>query len=369
MNPLYIKVGISTCGDPELTAEGDVAVLHNQRIGISFHWEKKVESRLPGSIVYSSDPEFQIVNILPLETYLECVVGSEMNPSAPAEFLKAHAIISRSWALGKILKNHHCSEIGKIDTPEEIVNWEDTCDHQGFDVCADDHCQRYQGLQPVPESTLRAIRSTEGIVLIDNNGMPIDARFSKCCGGVTERFSSCWQNEERPALKSIFDPWCDLSALSVSDRHALLSSILKDYDMVSNGGFNWQAEVTKEEIKSNLLTKFHRNIGNIIAIRPRSVGASGRIVSLDILGSNGRLSVGKELMIRRLLSPTHLYSSNFEIKERGDSFILVGKGWGHGVGLCQIGAAHMAYAGHSCEEILSFYYPGAKISPLSKRNK
>lgn len=359
----YIIVGIPTLGLPVLEKIGELTLLKNMLIGKDFHWQKSIEVVLPGEVEIQKGKEFSVINRLPLEKYLECVVGSEMNPHAPAEFLKAHAVISRSWALGKITDLHDHSDIGKINNPEKIINWEDTCDHIGFDVCSDDHCQRYQGVQPIPSSVMKAIKETEGEILVSTTGRLIDARFSKCCGGRTEIFSTCWQPREEPCLESFDDPWCNLDNLSPDDRNHILKTILKDYDLVNQGGFRWETTISSEEIKINLLNKFGRDIGDIEELSILSRGQSGRIDLLLLKGTRGSLSIGKELMIRRLLAPSHLYSSWFDIEKfQAHKWLLKGRGWGHGVGLCQIGAAHMALKGFNYREILSFYYPGATIS-------
>lgn len=399
-----ISVGIPTAGAPRIRKEKDYTVLENMLIGKDFHWQQSIVARLPGEVEVrrtdseagcSEEEEFGVINRLSLETYLRCVVGSEMNPNAPEEFMKAHAVISRSWALGKVFGVHSHSEKGKINTPDTIISWEDTCDHHGFDVCSDDHCQRYQGLQPIPEKVLRALEATEGEVLIAPDGRLVDARFSKCCGGRTEVFASCWQSREEACLESFDDHWCNLDSLPPEDREAVLKSILKDYDLANGGGFRWETTVSADEIRRNLRSKFGRDIGEIQSIEVLERGSSGRVITLRLTGypdstapESGKtpthLVIGKELMIRRLLAPTHLYSSWFDIEELTQDasatsnetsepkaramktnhpreWLLKGHGWGHGVGLCQVGAARMALAGHSYREILQFYYPGARI--------
>lgn len=357
-----INVGIATEGNPVLERYPGFTLLKNQRIGLGFHWERTIESKLPGEVILSGHPVYRVINRLPVETYLECVVGSEMNPNAPIEFLKAHTVISRSWAMGKVKKSHSCEPGGKIASSYEIVNWEDTCDHDGFDVCADDHCQRYQGLQPMDDRILEAIHTTAGLCLYSPDGRLVDTRFSKCCGGRTEVFSSCWQDREEPCLKSIEDPWCDLSGLAVERKEEVLRSILKDYDLENEGGYKWQAQISAEEIEYNLREKFGRDLGKIKGMSVVRRGESGRATMLRIDGEKGRLNIGKELMIRRLLAPTHLYSSWINIhrnSEHSNIYEIDGRGWGHGVGLCQIGAARMALEGYDFKEILSFYYPGS----------
>lgn len=366
-----IIVGIPTDGLPRTEQQGELTLLHNMLIGKNFHWQKSLKVLLPGTVEQHPGKEYSVINRVPLEKYLECVVGSEMNPQAPVEFLKAHAVISRSWALGKITGLHDHSEAGKIISEDEIVNWEDTCDHYGFHVCSDDHCQRYQGIQPLHDTVRKAIEATRGEVLTTPEGNLVDARFSKCCGGRTELFSTCWQSHEEPCLESFTDPWCDLSSLESSVRSHILHSILKDYDLVNEGGYRWTTTVTSEEIRDNLNNKFARDIGEIKDIRILSRGSSGRAKRLLLTGTKRNIIIGKELMIRRLLSPTHLYSSWFYIlpltsekaakNGEASAWQLIGRGWGHGVGLCQIGAARMALEGYTYKDILSFYYPGSLL--------
>lgn len=359
---MEIRVGIHTAGEPRIRIlpDGDNMV-ENMLIGKDFHWQQVISARLSGRVEICGS---QLVNILPLERYLESVVGSEMNPDAPKEFLKAHAIISRSWAVGKILGCHPAGEEGKVSTSGELIGWDDTSQHTGYHVCSDDHCQRYQGRQPVASEALEAIRGTADTVILDSQGNVVDARFSKCCGGRTELFSTCWQNRDITGLSSFEDPWCDLRGLSSLERERVLRGVLKDYDLSTGGGYRWRSSITKDEVRKNLREKFGRDIGAILALHPVSRGASGRLSIMRIEGERGDLLLGKELWIRRLLSPTHLYSSAIEISEEGEKFEIEGKGWGHGVGLCQIGAARMALEGATCEEILSFYYPGTHLGGI-----
>lgn len=374
MSQFEIRVGIKTEGSPVITKRKATTIVENMLIGDGFHWQKTIRAELPGKLQKyegredeHSDPirdsnNISLINVLPLETYLECVVGSEMNPSAPIEFLKAHAVISRSWALGKILGIHpHGLNIEK-DEEEILIGWEDTGTHIGFHVCSDDHCQRYQGLQPISLEAMKAIRETKGEVLITNDGKILDARFSKCCGGLTEIFETCWQNKKMPGIENVVDPWCKLSGMSMTSKRVLLSSVLKDYDLETDGyGYSWEVLVSKEQIRRRLKECFGRNIGKILKLMPLHRGPSGRIDLLRVEGKEGFIDIGKELWIRRILSESHLYSSAFEVQDKGDSFMLRGKGWGHGVGLCQIGAANMAFHDYTYLDILSFYYPGTRV--------
>lgn len=369
-----IEVGIATSGPPRMRPAGDCTLVENVVIGLGFHWERVVECVFPGELRRLSDeePPFTLVNRLPLERYLECVVGSEMNPLAPPEFLRAHAIVSRSWAAGKLtgMRSRAVDDSGKVKSSGRIVDWEDDADHRAFNLCNDDHCQRYQGVQPISAEGLAAICDTRGIVLRTPSGSLVDARFSKCCGGRTELFSTCWQDREEECLESVEDPWCDLSGLAPGERERLLSSVLKDYDRGTAGGYRWTRTVDAEEIRRRLLSGYGIDVGRIRSLMPLERGASGRIKSLKIEGESGAVVIGKELAIRRLLVADCLYSSAFDVHPvfadtaNPIAFRLEGRGWGHGVGLCQIGAAHMALAGNTCEEILRHYYPGSSLASL-----
>lgn len=363
---MTISVGIPTLGTPILERQGNNTLLKNMIIGKDFHWQKTIEALLPGEIEVGNDEAFKVINRLPMEKYLECVVGSEMNPEAPEEFLKAHSVISRSWALGKIINLHDHSEAGKKNLHDEIINWEDTCDHYGFDVCSDDHCQRYQGIQAIPIQVKEALKATEEEVLVSPQRNLVDTRFSKCCGGRTELFSTCWQPREEDCLESFEDPWCNLDNLKPDEKSKILKSILKDYDLINSGGYKWETIVKAEEVERNLLQKFGKDVGKVLGLTALSRGASGRIKRLLVSGTKGHMTIGKELMVRRLLADSHLYSSWFDIETLSErTWLLKGHGWGHGVGLCQIGAARMALEGYGYKEILSFYYPGSLIKRYS----
>lgn len=363
---MTIDVGLPTSGTPKLERHGGMMLLRNLRIGCSFHWEQTIEAILPGEIFLTGREDFGLVNRLPLETYIRCVVGSEMSPDAPAELLKAHAVISRGWAVGKILGLH--PEGDEEGTSQSLTyGWADTASHNhdecGFHVCSDDHCQRYQGIQPLSGERKAAIAETEGLILIAPDGNPVDTRFSKCCGGRTEIFSTCWQDIDMPCLDSFEDPWCDLSALRPGQRDEIMKGVLKGYD-AEIPAWGWEESVSKDLIRKNLQERFGKDIGGVTGISPLERGPSGRIKLLLVKGTEGEVEIGKELWIRRLLSPSHLYSSCFDIEDQGEGFLLRGKGWGHGVGLCQIGAARMALEGYGWREILSFYYPGSEIARL-----
>lgn len=382
MNP-EIKVLIT--GAKNFDSDGNVEA----EIGSDFHWRRRLRMKFPGNleVFKQKDSEakgvnvnLNLINTVDIETYLKCVIASEMNPLAPPEFLKAHAIISRGWALGKVIGAHREDSLGKVVTDSEIVGWDDTAQHNltidGCHICNDDHCQRYQGYPQNPagaRAAEEAVEETRGLVLKAPDGSLVDARFSKCCGGHTELFSTCWQPQEQPCLEAFPDPYCDLSTMQPADREELMRSVFKDYDRETADFYRWQTDVPKTLIAKRLKDLFGKDLGEITSLRPISRGPSGRISRLEIQGTDGSLIIGKELYIRRVLSESHLLSSDFEVvppgaDEKGalqEPFRLIGRGWGHGVGLCQIGAARMAFEGASFREILAFYYPGSTISSLS----
>lgn len=394
MNPKtqYIDVGILTTGAPLLRPVGDYDIrrlsdnqsardaviytpLHedsrlsllNLKIGKEFHWQQTVETLLPGTVTVRLTPagEWETINRLPLEEYLQCVIGSEMNPAAPEEFLKAHCIISRSWALGKIRRSHKAGGSDSIISDDCISAWEDTADHSGFDVCSDDHCQRYQGISDMQPKIKRIVKNTEGMVLTDADGNLADTRYSKCCGGRTELFSTCWQEIDYPYLVSQPDSYCDLSGMSAQKREQLLRECFREYDTSAAISNDWELTVSRNEIRNRLSSLFGKETGDVIDMKIETRGLSGRAKCLLIKCESENYHVGKELTIRRLLSKECLRSSLFDITRLSDgNFRIKGKGWGHGVGLCQTGAARMASEGASYYEILSFYYPGTKITTI-----
>lgn len=365
-----IRVGFLTQGAPQISRVDEGAyILTNPLIGNGFHWEG-VERNLVLTPDYSILPEAEgavgVVCSLPLERYVASVIGSEMNPEAPLEFLKAHAVISRSWALRKIMK-YPVAQNGMADARQwDIYRWEESDAHTLCDVCNDDHCQRFHPSPEAENYCIDAIDATRGEVLLDNsdNHEIVDARFSKCCGGRTELFSSCWADTDYDYLSSIQDPWCDPSRISEEKRSRVLRSILKDFDSSTQDFYEWRTRISKKQISRNLIVKFGRDIGEVQKLEIVKRGESGRITKIRLYGSTGEIEIGKELMIRRLLSDTHLYSSWMDITEAGDDFILHGHGWGHGVGLCQIGAAVMAEEGYDYREILNFYFPNTSLKKL-----
>lgn len=360
-------------------SEDSSIIVENLSIGKGFHWQTTISSRFSGDFEVSRSKagHFESYNIIPIEKYIESVITSEMNLNASKEFLKAHAIISRGWALGKLLKVNRADNSGKINEPDKIIIWEDTGDHNDCDLCNDDHCQRYQGFTgdtPLYGKIKEIVDETRGMILVDQSGNLADTRFSKCCGGTTELFSNCWQDIDYNYLPVQSDPWCDLSKISDSERTKILASSFKDYD--SNAvGQPWIATVDLDLLTKKILKLYNRNLGVITSIRPVKRSPSGRIIELDIIGENSHLIIGKELAIRRLLSDTCLRSSAFicnyapqsNPKNRFISLRSVsspGTAWGHGVGLCQTGAAVMASKGASAIDILNFYYPNTCLTKL-----
>ena len=338
--------------------------LHDVTIGVNFHWERKETQVFEGTLhlVVEAD-KIVAINELPVEKYLTSVISSEMSATSSLEFLKAHAVISRSWLLAQMEKrqqreNGTDSFFSFIKKDDEIIRWYDREDHTIFDVCADDHCQRYQGITKASNAhVVEAISATRGQILTYGDEI-CDARFSKCCGGETEEFQYCWEDTPKPYLVSFHDPYCN-----TSDKH-ILSQVLNDYDQETPDFYRWKVEYTQAELSELVNRKLKDDFGEITDLIPVARGKSGRIWKLKIVGTKKTLTIGKELEIRRALSETHLYSSAFEVTREGDKFIINGKGWGHGVGLCQIGAAVMGEQGKTYDEILLFYYRNAQIKRL-----
>ncbi len=352
-------------------------------IGIGFHWENTETQEFEGGIILLPEEEkVRIINTITLEKYLKSVISSEMSAMNDINLLNAHAIISRSWLLSQISgrktketkESYHEKSVSSY-AEAEIIKWYDREDHEDFDVCADDHCQRYQGITRVISSNaIMAINNTRGIVLTYDDEI-CDARFSKCCGGITEDFENVWQAEKIPYLVSVKDfiPENEnsISAFCDTTDTDVLSQILVDFDRKTTNFFRWNEEYSQEGISSIIKRKSGIDFGDIIDIEPLERGKSGRIIKLKIIGSKKTVIVGKELEIRKWLSENHLYSSAFEIKkelkpgsEIPVNFYFHGRGWGHGVGMCQIGAAMMSKKGYNYEEILSHYYKGAELSKI-----
>ena len=340
-------------------------------IGVNFHWERKETQTFQGKLHLIVDADhICAINELPVESYLVSVISSEMSATSSLELLKAHAVISRSWLLAQIEKRKRLSETGEgffsfVKQDDELIRWYDREEHTIFDVCADDHCQRYQGITRATNKHVEeAIRLTRGRILM-SQGEICDARFSKCCGGQTEEYQYCWEDTPKPYLVSVEDSFCD------THDKAIISQVLNDYDQETVDFHDWTVEYSQKEIAALIAEKTKMDFGNIIDLVPVERGKSGRIWKLKIVGSKRTFTIGKELEIRRSLSKTHLLSSNFEVEKVGDgscpsAFILHGNGWGHGVGLCQIGAAVMGEQGYRYDEILLHYYKNAEIKKVYK---
>lgn len=367
--------------------------IRDVEIGIGFHWQKHEDQSFIGSLkVIPSANGLLAINIIDIESYLHSVISSEMNPLAPQEFLKAHSVISRSWALAQI-RNNRKDEAMTPQQPsggddDEIIRWYDHSSHEAFDVCADDHCQRYQGIAKANRRAAEAVAATSGEVLTYGSEL-CDARFSKCCGGATELFSTCWQPVDPPYLQAIRDTdaaspadfsdesrasaWISSSpdAFCANPSPEILASILNDYDRRTPHLYRWTVEYSREQLAGIVRSRTGHDFGDIVDLRPLHRGPSARIDRLAIVGTKKTLVIGKELEIRRSLSPSHLYSSAFIARGLNRdahgipaNWVITGAGWGHGVGLCQIGAAVMASKGYDYRRILSHYFPGATISKI-----
>ena len=338
--------------------------LYDVTIGVNFHWERKETQVFLGTLrlVVESD-KITAINELPVESYLASVISSEMKATAGLELLKAHAVISRSWLLAQMKRREENKEqkngfFSFIKKDDELIRWYDREDHTIFDVCADDHCQRYQGItKQTSKAVEQALKATRGQILCNGDDI-CDARFSKCCGGVTEEFQYCWEDTPKPYLVSVEDPFCN------THDKAVLSQVLNDYDLETNDFYRWTVEYSVDELSQLVNEKLKDDFGTIIDLIPLERGKSGRIWKLKIVGTKKTFTIGKELEIRRALSESHLYSSAFDVEKTDKGFRLHGKGWGHGVGLCQIGAAVMGQQGYRYDEILLHYYRNAEIKKI-----
>jgi len=335
-------------------------------IGIGFHWERKERQVFRGGLRILKRDGLTIVNDVPLEEYVSSVISSEMSAGCPLELLKAHAVISRSWLC--------CPQPGaagnvSLRNGDEIIRWYGREAHRDFDVCADDHCQRYQGITKVHATTVAdAVRATSGEMLV-HDGEICDARFSKCCGGVTEEYRSAWEDREVPYLVSRYDGEGNMVFCDTRDRE-LLSQILPGFDLETQDFYRWIVTYSPEEIRELVSARLDEDLGRIVAMEPLSRGPGARIIRLRIIGEKKSLVVGKELEIRRALSTSHLYSSAFTVERAGPNFVLKGTGWGHGVGLCQIGAAVMASRGWTYDRILAHYYAGTSLKrPIARSQR
>ena len=353
-------------------------------IGVEFHWQRKEAQSFRGGIeFYAADGAVTVINDINAEEYLKSVISSEMNAHASLELLKAHAVISRSWLIAQISKKGTDAKNGgkgmRADG-NEIVKWYDRDDHDLFDVCADDHCQRYQGITKAYIPTVkRAVEETRGEVLV-SDGEICDARFSKCCGGATEEFGYCWEDKDVEYLKGVRDsadeaPLPDLTTECEAEKWIaaepeafcntsdgeILRQILNDFDMETNDFYRWQVRYSQQELSDIVRERSGIDFGTIESLTPLERGVSGRISRLRIDGSKRSMIIGKELEIRKTLSRSHLYSSAFTVKRENGDFVIYGAGWGHGVGLCQIGAAVMGSKGYGYREILAHYYKGVRV--------
>lgn len=367
-----IRVGILTAPDIRWEQRPEGVLLHDVRIGIGFHWDRTEDQLFEGTMEIrdNGDGTKTAINTLDVEDYLTSVITSEMAATSNIELLKAHAVISRSWVLrpmwGETASLKDASGEGWCDTPDRHVVWYERDTHVGYDVCADDHCQRYEGItrrDEHPEATARvreAVEATRGVVLVDptDNNAICDTRFYKCCGGRTEEYETAWAPRHYRYLLSVECPYCNTNDARV------LSQVLNNYDRETQDFYRWTVRYTAEELAAIIREKSGIDFGEIEALRPVKRGPSGRIYELEIVGSKHRMIVGKELEIRKWLSKTCLYSSAFEVEREETDFVLRGKGWGHGVGLCQIGAAVMADKGYTYEQILAYYYTNAQLKKI-----
>jgi SpoIID/LytB domain protein len=378
---------ISRSSSIRLRAEkGSFFSLFNVTIGNRFHWERTEDQTFQGDLILRLRKEGMIcaINEIPLEDYLISVISSEMGGEAPMEFLKTHAILSRSWllaALDRKEKTKGPSIQPKKMTEGEIIRWYDRQDHDLFDVCSDDHCQRYQGIKKiVSKQAKEAVRKTHGMVMIFQDEV-CDARYSKACGGITENSDTAWNDKRVPYLTSIPDapfPHQQIRTEKEASRwilskpevychttdESLLEKILPGFDRETKDYFRWRVEYSRTELEEILREKSGFDFGTLKEILPLRRGPSGRVSRLKIVGSKKSMVVGKELEIRRWLSRSHLYSSAFIVTSDAERFIFHGAGWGHGVGLCQIGAAVMAIQGFSAEEILRHYFRDVEIKKI-----
>lgn len=376
--------------------ESDTFTLHGVTIGKKFHWERKEDETFAGALkIVTNGNEIEAINVVDIEVYLHSVISSEMSSNAPLEYLKTQAVVSRSWLM-RILSarkqavtpqpTEYSDEKGGV---ERHIKWYENDAHTLFDVCADDHCQRYEGLShAVNPMAEKAVRETCGEVLMYGDEI-CDARFSKSCGGVSEKFSNCWKEEDKDYLSPVLDaPEGDLpdltdeknaerwirtapSAFCNSNDDKVLSQVLNDYDLETKDFYRWKVEYSNAELSALIKEKSGIDFGEIKNLTPLRRGTSGRIVELLVEGTKRRLIIGKELEIRRILSTSHLKSSALVVDKTDISpnglparFILTGAGWGHGVGLCQIGAAVMSAKGYTYREILAHYFKNSIIKKI-----
>ena len=353
-----------------LKGVGGSFTLHDVTIGQRFHWERQESQTFQGILKLVVDEDKIVaINILPVEDYLTSVISSEMKGSCSLEFLKAAAVISRSWLYAQMQRRQEKADgpapfFSFVKGEGESIRWYDREDHTIFDVCADDHCQRYQGITRASNPQVaEAVNATRGQVLM-YEGKICDTRFGKCCGGQTNEYQYCWENIEVPYLRSVKDPFCNTHDTQI------LRQVLNDYDLETRDFYEWTEELSQEEIHERITSHLKMDLGPILALEVVEKGPGGHISKLRIVGKEKSFIVGKELEIRRMLSASTLKSSAFTVETKNvrnsipGRFILHGHGWGHGVGLCQIGAAVMGEQGYNYEQILQHYYTGAEIKGL-----
>jgi SpoIID/LytB domain protein len=371
--------------------------VENVIIGVNFHWRREEKQDFRGTLSFIvENGALTAVNELPIEEYLASVISSEMSARSNMPLLKAHAVISRSWLVAQMRKSERLkSGGGTYETiqrsDDELIRWYDREDHTRFDVCADDHCQRYQGVTKIySDRAVRAVRETEGLALVSGEEI-CDARFSKSCGGVTEAFENVWEDVRYPYLVSVADYKYEPDEFSLhfrNEAHAekwiresppafcntsnkeVLSQVLLQFDQETTDFYRWRVEYEQKELAALIAKKTGEDFGEILDLIPVERGESSRLVKLKIVGTKKTLTIGKELEIRRALSESHLYSSAFVVDKKNavngvpQRFELIGAGWGHGVGLCQIGAAVMGEMGYQFDEILLHYYRGAELKKI-----
>lgn len=385
----FDKLHFTPIEEQDYTSEDGYFELEDVVIGINFHWERKETQRFKGGLTFMIEHgKVVAVNEIPTEAYIFSVISSEMSATASLELLKAHAVISRSWLLKPIIHNeHNANAVLEHRTEDELIKWYERDSHELYNVCADDHCQRYQGITRARTENVRlAIEATRGLVLM-SHGEICDARFSKSCGGVSEVFESCWADVHYPYLERVVDsqqstdnrqPSMDLtieanaeawirneydSFCNTHDKE-ILSQVLNNYDQETTDFYRWTVEYTTEQLSELVARRSGIDFGTITALEPVERGTSGRLTRLRIVGTKRTMIVGKELEIRRWLSESHLYSSAFVVDKTEKGFVLTGAGWGHGVGLCQIGAAVMGAKGYKYDEILAHYFVNSQLSML-----
>jgi SpoIID/LytB domain protein len=371
--------------------------LKNVTIGVNFHWEQKEDQKFQGALkLIIEDGKITAINVLPIENYLISVISSEMSASSSLDLLKAHAIISRSWLIAQTDKQDKLTDAtdkyeSTFQSDDEFIKWYDREDHVNFHVCADDHCQRYQGTtRSHNPNVVKAVNETSGVIL-SYNGEVCDARFSKCCGGIAELFENCWEPVNHPYLTAVVDNpappkgfemdltmeknsvvWLNNKpgAFCNTNDEKVLKQVLNEYDWTAKDFYRWKVQYSQKELSALILKRSGHDFGDIYDMIPVERGVSGRLIRLKIIGSKKTLTFGKELEIRRWLSESHLYSSAFTVERQivvegvPQKFVLHGAGWGHGVGLCQIGAAVMGHKGYKYDEILHHYF---KNITLEKR--